>query len=63
VWANIMSQMSAVPAICLLMAVTDSALGNLQQLLQWCVKNGFELIEWIPPRQLKEKGESSLVGK
>ena len=44
---------AASPEVCLLVAVTDNSSGQqedteLQEATQWCVENGFELIQWTP---------------
>lgn len=60
-WAKISSQLcqNGVPAVCLLVAVISDHHANeedqeqLQQVLQWCVENGFELIEWTAKRPQK----------
>ena len=47
-WEELDKQLS--PNVCLVVGAFDSrskeALANQKELLQWCVENAFELVEW-----------------
>lgn len=54
IWAQITRRLSEnstefePPPICLLMAIVAEEGEYHQVILQWCVDNGFEIIEWTP---------------
>ena len=74
VWAKLTRQLAGdgefeSPPVCLLVTVVqhsgDLGGGDPESTLQWCVENGFELIEWNPGEKKKglctRDGRSSLL--